>query len=163
MAIARGARVCLFLATLACLTAYTPDARALQSLGLVVSLRPASGLPASYFKLRARAGQKVWTPLVAVSLMVFVVFCMQCLSTLAIAKKETGHWGWPVFMFFYMTTLAWVAAFQNPRNNVSHKLCGSVFGCWDGRCREWGRLCGFGCDAGQFLLAGLWPEPQPDQ
>jgi ferrous iron transport protein B len=42
---------------------------------------------------------------------VFVVFCMQCLSTLAIAKKETGHWGWPAFMFFYMTALAWLAAF----------------------------------------------------
>jgi Fe2+ transport system protein B len=59
----------------------------------------------------ARAGQPVWTPIVALSLMVFVVFCMQCLSTLAIARKETGHWGWPVFMFFYMTALAWVAAF----------------------------------------------------
>ena len=59
----------------------------------------------------ARAGQKVWTPLVALSLMVFVVFCMQCLSTLAIARKETGHWGWPAFMFVYMTGLAWVAAF----------------------------------------------------
>ena len=59
----------------------------------------------------ARAGTAIWTPLVAISLMVFVVFCMQCLSTLAIVKKETGHWGWPVFMFFYMTSLAWLAAF----------------------------------------------------
>ena len=59
----------------------------------------------------ARAGQPVWTPLVALSLMVFVVFCMQCLSTLAITKKETGHWGWPAFMFVYMTGLAWVMAF----------------------------------------------------
>ncbi|MGN6368422.1 MAG: ferrous iron transport protein B [Phycisphaerae bacterium] len=58
-----------------------------------------------------RAGQPVWTPLVAISLMVFVVFCMQCLSTLAVAKKETGHWGWPAFMFVYMTGLAWVMAF----------------------------------------------------
>ena len=58
-----------------------------------------------------RAGQPVWTPLVAISLMVFVVFCMQCLSTLTVAKKETGHWGWPAFMFIYMTGLAWVVAF----------------------------------------------------
>jgi ferrous iron transport protein B len=57
-----------------------------------------------------RAGQKIWTPLAAVSLMVFVVFCMQCLSTLAVAKREMGHWGWPVFMFAYMTALAYVAA-----------------------------------------------------
>ena len=61
---------------------------------------------------RGGAGQKPdWTPLVAVTLMIFVVFCMQCLSTLAIARKETGHWGWPAFMFVYMTTLAWLAAF----------------------------------------------------
>jgi ferrous iron transport protein B len=52
-----------------------------------------------------------YSPLVGVSLMVFVVFCMQCLSTLAVAKRETGHWGWPAFMFVYMTALAWVAAF----------------------------------------------------
>jgi ferrous iron transport protein B len=52
-----------------------------------------------------------YTPLVGLSLMVFVVFCMQCLSTLAVAKRETGHWGWPAFMFVYMTALAWVMAF----------------------------------------------------
>ncbi len=58
-----------------------------------------------------RAGSPIWTPLTAISLMVFVVFCMQCLSTLAVAKREMGHWGWPLFMFVYMTALAWVAAF----------------------------------------------------
>jgi ferrous iron transport protein B len=52
-----------------------------------------------------------YTPLVGISLMVFVVFCMQCLPTLAVVKRETGHIGWPVFMFVYMTGLAWVAAF----------------------------------------------------
>lgn len=52
-----------------------------------------------------------YTPLVGISLMVFVVFCMQCLPTLAVAKRETGHIGWPIFMFVYMTGLAWVAAF----------------------------------------------------
>lgn len=52
-----------------------------------------------------------YSPLVGVSLMVFVVFCMQCLSTLAVARRETGHWGWPAFMFVYMTAMAWVAAF----------------------------------------------------
>jgi ferrous iron transport protein B len=51
-----------------------------------------------------------YSPLVGISLMVFVVFCMQCLPTLAVAKKETGHIGWPIFMFLYMTGLAWVAA-----------------------------------------------------
>jgi ferrous iron transport protein B len=58
-----------------------------------------------------RAGTPIWTPLTALTLMVFVVFCMQCLSTLTIVKKETRHWGWPLFMFAYMTTLAYLAAF----------------------------------------------------
>jgi ferrous iron transport protein B len=52
-----------------------------------------------------------YSALVGVSLMVFVVFCMQCLSTLAVVRKETGHWGWSAFMFVYMTAMAWVAAF----------------------------------------------------
>jgi ferrous iron transport protein B len=51
-----------------------------------------------------------YSALVGISLMVFVVFCMQCLSTLAVAKREMGHWGWPAFMFVYMTGLAYVAA-----------------------------------------------------
>jgi ferrous iron transport protein B len=52
-----------------------------------------------------------YSPLVGISLMVFVVFCMQCLPTLAVARRETGHWGWPAFMFAYMTSLAWLSAF----------------------------------------------------
>jgi ferrous iron transport protein B len=59
----------------------------------------------------ARAGQPIYTKLVALSVMVFVVFCMQCLSTLAITKREMGHIGWPIFMFAYMTAMAWLAAF----------------------------------------------------
>src|SRR5207245_7195126 len=59
MGIARRARPCLLALTLACLTASVPDAQAQSSLGLVVSLYPTSGVPASYFKLRARAGQNV--------------------------------------------------------------------------------------------------------
>jgi ferrous iron transport protein B len=57
----------------------------------------------------ARAGQPIWTPLVAITLLVFVVFCMQCLWTLAMVKRETGHWGWSAFMFIYMAVFAWVA------------------------------------------------------
>jgi ferrous iron transport protein B len=59
----------------------------------------------------SRAGEPIYTKLVAISVMVFFVFCMQCLSTLAVARKEMGHIGWPIFMFAYMTTMAWLAAF----------------------------------------------------
>jgi ferrous iron transport protein B len=55
------------------------------------------------------AGQPVVTPLVALAFMVFFVFCMQCLSTLAVVKRETQSWGWPVLMFVYMTLMAWLA------------------------------------------------------
>ncbi len=40
--------------------------------------------------------------------MVFFALCAQCVSTLVTIKKETGHWGWAVFSFVYMTALAWV-------------------------------------------------------
>ncbi len=56
-------------------------------------------------------GSPVYTPLVAVSLMVFFVFALQCMSTLAIARRETGTWLWPVVMWSYMFVLAWVFAF----------------------------------------------------
>ncbi len=55
-------------------------------------------------------GRKVFTPLVGVSLMVFYVLACQCMSTIAVVRKETGNWGWPVFMFTYMTVLAYVAS-----------------------------------------------------
>jgi ferrous iron transport protein B len=55
-----------------------------------------------------RAGQPVWTPLVAVSLLIWFVLAMQCMSTVAIVKRETGGWGWPIFMTLYMNGLAYV-------------------------------------------------------
>ena len=56
-------------------------------------------------------GRPVFTPVAAISLMVFYVLACQCLSTLAVVRRETGTWTWPAFMFAYMTTLAWLAAF----------------------------------------------------
>lgn len=46
----------------------------------------------------------------AVSLMVFYVFACQCMSTLAVCKRETGSWGWTFGMFAYMTILAYLAS-----------------------------------------------------
>ncbi len=58
-----------------------------------------------------RTGEPVFTPLVAVSMMIFFVFACQCLSTVAVVRRETGGWRWPLFMFGYMTVLAWIATF----------------------------------------------------
>ena len=53
-------------------------------------------------------GSKVYTLPAAFSLMIFYVFAMQCMSTLAVVKRETRTWKWPVFQFVYMTGLAYV-------------------------------------------------------
>jgi ferrous iron transport protein B len=56
-------------------------------------------------------GEPVYTPLVGLSLMVFFALACQCMSTLAAVKRETRSWGWPLFLFAYMTALAWLASF----------------------------------------------------
>jgi ferrous iron transport protein B len=56
-------------------------------------------------------GTPVWTPLTALTLMVFFVLAMQCMSTVAIVRRETNSWSWTLFMVGYMTGLAYLAAF----------------------------------------------------
>lgn len=53
-------------------------------------------------------GTKVYTLATGVSLMIFYVLAMQCMSTLAVVKRETGSWKWPLIQFVYMTALAYV-------------------------------------------------------
>ncbi|MFN2453643.1 MAG: ferrous iron transport protein B [Pyrinomonadaceae bacterium] len=56
-------------------------------------------------------GRPAWTPLVALSMMVFFVLALQCMSTVAIVRRETNSWRWPLFMIGYMTALAYLASF----------------------------------------------------
>ena len=56
-------------------------------------------------------GSPVWTPLVGTSLMVFFALSAQCLSTIAVVRRESRSYTWPAFLFVYMTVLAWVASF----------------------------------------------------
>ena len=58
---------------------------------------PATGLP-------------IYTPLVAVSLMVFFALAFQCMSTVAVARRETNSWRWPIFMLVLMNGMAWVGS-----------------------------------------------------
>jgi ferrous iron transport protein B len=55
-------------------------------------------------------GSKVFTPLVALSLLVFFVYAAQCMSTFAIIKRETRSWLWPSLMIIYMNILAYMAS-----------------------------------------------------
>jgi len=56
-------------------------------------------------------GRPAWTPLTALTLMVFFVLAMQCMSTVAVVRRETNSWSWPLFMIGYMTALAYLGAF----------------------------------------------------
>jgi ferrous iron transport protein B len=59
---------------------------------------------------RRRDGSALMTPLTGVSLMVFFVLACQCMSTLAVVRRESGSWGWPAFLFAYQTAVAYTAA-----------------------------------------------------
>ena len=56
-------------------------------------------------------GAKVYTLAAGLSLLIFYVLAMQCMSTLAIVKRETHSWKWPIIMLSYMTGLAYVMSF----------------------------------------------------
>ena len=56
-------------------------------------------------------GEAFFTPAVGISLMLFYAFAMQCMGTVAIVYRETGHWKWPAIQFLYMGALAYLSSF----------------------------------------------------
>ncbi len=64
-------------------------------------------------KMRAESkdGKPAYSPLTGLSLMLFFALACQCMSTLAVVKRETRSYRWPAFLFVYMTSLAWVTSF----------------------------------------------------
>ena len=52
-----------------------------------------------------------FTPLIGLTMMLFILIYPPCLATLAVIKRETGSWKWVAFMFFYENTFAWIACF----------------------------------------------------
>jgi ferrous iron transport protein B len=69
-----------------------------------------------------KALQSDLTPGGAVALLIFFAFAMQCMSTIAVVRRETGGWKWPAIQFAYMTLLAYLAAFA-----TNHLLQASTF------------------------------------
>jgi len=67
-----------------------------------------------------RTGRPVFGPPTVASLLVFFVFALQCVSTLAILARETNSWRWPAFAFTYLLALAWVASF------IVHRVVSAV-------------------------------------
>ena len=82
-----------------------------STLGIVFGIAEADEESASLRQLLREAewedGRPLMTPLSGVSLMVFFVLACQCMSTIGVVRREAGNWGWPVFMFVYMSVLAY--------------------------------------------------------
>jgi ferrous iron transport protein B len=75
------------------------------------STEESSSLIEAVRNARRPDGSPAWTPLVALSMMVFFVLACQCMSTVAIVRRETNSWRWPLFMVSYMLLLAYIASF----------------------------------------------------
>lgn len=55
-------------------------------------------------------GDRIYTLATGISLLVFYALAMQCMSTLAVVRRETGSWKWPVFQFLFMSGMAYLFA-----------------------------------------------------
>jgi ferrous iron transport protein B len=56
-------------------------------------------------------GHRVFTAPTVIALMTYFMFALQCMSTIAVMRRETNSWRWPAFAFTYMFALAWTMAF----------------------------------------------------
>jgi ferrous iron transport protein B len=66
---------------------------------------------------RDSEGRPLYRPRISLTLMVFYVFALQCVSTVAVVRRETNGWKWPAFQWIYMGLLAWGLAF------VTYQVC----------------------------------------
>jgi ferrous iron transport protein B len=89
----------LMISTMAQVYAFNGDSENVDGMAqLITKPDPVTGLPPVSFAT-------------GISLLVFFVFAMLCVSTLAVIKRETGSWKWPIFTTVYMFAVAWVASF----------------------------------------------------
>lgn len=96
-----------------------------STMGIIYSVEESDDEDETQLRLRDRLalekhddGTPVYTAGLCISLMVFFVFAMQCLSTIAVVRRETQSWKWPLFQLAYMTGTGYilaVAAFQISR------------------------------------------------
>ncbi|CDO87844.1 ferrous iron transporter B [Mycobacterium triplex] len=56
-------------------------------------------------------GRKVFTAPTVIALMAYFIYALQCMSTVAVMRRETNSWKWPAVAWSYMFVLAWVMAF----------------------------------------------------
>jgi ferrous iron transport protein B len=58
-----------------------------------------------------KEGNLVFTPLIALSFLMFILIYFPCIAVIAAIKKESGAWKWAIFTIFYTTALAWLVSF----------------------------------------------------
>jgi ferrous iron transport protein B len=97
------------------LAAFPARENIVPALGIIFSLGKDVEGPTPDLRTRLRNetwpdGRPLLNPWSAVGLMVFFALCCQCMSTLATVRRETGTWKWAIFMFCYMTGLAYLGA-----------------------------------------------------
>ncbi len=112
--------------TTSILSAFPARETVVPSLGIIFSLggdvdEHSPDLPKALSEAKWPNGKPLFTVWTAVGLMVFFALCAQCMATLATVKRETNSWKWPLFMFTYMTVLAYIAA-------VAVQMIGRLFG-----------------------------------
>jgi ferrous iron transport protein B len=83
-----------------------------STLGVVFDVGEATeesqGLRRALREAKRADGSALMTPLTGVALMVFFVLACQCMSTIAVVRRESGSWKWPLLMFGYMSALAYL-------------------------------------------------------
>jgi len=101
--------------TTAVLSAFPARETVVPSLGIIFNLggdvdEGSVDLQQAINRAKWPDGRPLFTVWTAISLMVFFALCCQCMSTLATIRRETNSWKWPVFVFTYMTALAYLAS-----------------------------------------------------
>jgi ferrous iron transport protein B len=101
--------------TTAILAAFPARENVVPALGIIFSLgrdvdKVTPDMKTALQKETRPNGKPLLTSYSAVGLMVFFALCCQCMSTLATTRRETNSWKWPIFMFTYMTGLAYIGA-----------------------------------------------------
>ncbi len=101
--------------TTSILSAFPARETVVPSLGIIFSLgkdvdNENKDLASALSNAKWPDGKPLFTEWTAIGLMVFFALCAQCMATLATVRRETNSWKWPVFMFCYMTTLAYLGA-----------------------------------------------------
>jgi len=91
----------VFVSSLAMIFKVTDDNSTLQS-SMIKEMRKATV---------GDTGQKLFTPATIAGLIMFFIFALQCVSTLAVSRKETGSWRMPAIQFFMFTSIAYILTF----------------------------------------------------